>query len=146
MGDSATQLQVDLNKVLRQLKTLNAVAQKNKWIFRVNDLDQAIFAGEYVPRGSYLWSFDDEKYLYLDADSNVNGFFIEYFSTNFLEHETKYKPILNELSRARGGTKVLKTNTVQTEQLFSDLEKEILVDFNEFKRNVSNEAMFQVTL
>lgn len=145
MDASATNAQVDLNRILDQLKSLPAIAKDNDWVFRINDLDQAIYSSERVPSGSFLWSYDDEKYLYIDENSNVNGFFIEYFSNNFLEHEEKYKPILKELKRTKTGQKVLKDNSSIAEKMLIELEKEVLVDFSEYKDQLGNNTKLALT-
>lgn len=139
MAASATKLKVDLSKVLDQLKSISTVAKTNNWVFRVNDLDQAIFSPERVPSGSYLWSVDDEKYLYLDRNSNVNGFFIEYFRANFLEHETKYKPILGAM-KTRGDTKVLEATSRTGARVLNALEKDLLSDFSQYKQIIEKES------
>ncbi len=47
----------------------------------------------------------EEFALYLDAACNIKGLFIEYFRTNFTEHETEYKKIVELLDSDQDGLK-----------------------------------------
>jgi hypothetical protein len=141
MAQSVISFQTE--KVLEQLKRLDEIAAEKKWVFRVNELDQAIFSPDRVPSGSILFPIDDEKNLYIDADSNVNGIFIEYFSTNFLQHETQFKPLSNELKTRNSGYKVLKDDSPTAQGILSQLEKEI---FNDFKQSMQEVKTVEVKL
>lgn len=95
-------VQLNKNKILRQLLNLDAVIKASGWRFEYDpDVDELFFGEKVMPKGSFLFSVDDEINLFLTPDSKVNGIFIEYFANNFIEHNKKLKPALDALQNTR---------------------------------------------
>lgn len=90
-----TRIILDKEKILSQVEALATIAKKNGWTFEYDaDIDELVFGKDYMPRDSFLFNVNDEINLFLSPDSTVNGVHIEYFKSNFLEHNKELKPVL----------------------------------------------------
>lgn len=95
---------VELNKdkLLTQLANLRDIAKSNHWVLDYDKaLDQFYYGLKKMPKHSFLFSIDDELNLYVTKNSDLNGLFIEYFSSNFIEHNKQLKPFLELVSKEK---------------------------------------------
>src|SRR5262249_26530361 len=71
------------------------------------DTDELYFSPPQIPKNTFLHSISNEFSVYLDKDSNVHGLFIEYFKTNFLEHEAEFAGLSKLLTSKNEGMATL---------------------------------------
>ena len=85
---------------------LRNLAQNGKWELSYDeDNDSLYYAPARIPKGTALFNFGSEFGIYIDGESNINGLFIEYFTSNFTEHEHEYKKIVELLDNNVDGYK-----------------------------------------
>jgi len=95
-------IELDKDKILKQLTALSKIIESDKWKLEYDpELDELFFGKEVMPKGSFLFSINDELNLFVTAGSKVNGIFVEYFAHNFIEHNKKLKPVLEALEHRK---------------------------------------------
>jgi hypothetical protein len=86
--------EIRLNKaeLLKQLKGLPVMAKERGWQFDYDQtLDSLTFGEETMPRNSFLFNVNDEINLFVDSNSKIHGMFVEYFGSNYVEHNEVVK-------------------------------------------------------
>ena len=98
----AKKIELDKNKILKQLTALSKIIESDRWKLEYDsELDELFFGKEVMPKGSFLFSINDELNLFVTASSKVNGIFVEYFAHNYIEHNKKLKPVLEALENGK---------------------------------------------
>ncbi|MBI4033564.1 hypothetical protein HY379_01055 [Candidatus Saccharibacteria bacterium] len=124
---------LDKNKIIAQLAGLPKIAKKENWQLDYDaKLDELTFGKAVMPKDSFLVNIGKEINLFLTPSSHVRGIFIEYFATNYLEHNVDFKPILDILEEATTNVedeldKKALENELALESVNSLLEKDTLV-------------------
>jgi hypothetical protein len=140
MSVQTTSIQTD--KILSQMLNLRDLAQKGSWELAYDeDNDSLYYAPNRIPKGSRLFNFGDEFAVYLDEDSNINGLFIEYFESNFTQHEKEYKKIVTLLDKKTDGYRTSNNNNSDDIKLAENaLSGEVLRSFFEFIESTRKEV------
>jgi len=83
---------LDKTRLLKQLGDLPVLAKDHGWQFDYDQkLDSLTYGEETMPRDAFLFNVNDEINLFVDADSRVHGLFVEYFGSNYVEHNESVK-------------------------------------------------------
>jgi hypothetical protein len=91
----ATIKQLDRDKILQQIARLPKLAEEKQWRFDYDaEIDELVFGLQTMPDGSFLFNVNDEINLFLTPDSEVQGIFIEYFKSNYIQHNKDLEPVL----------------------------------------------------
>ena len=123
-------IQLNLNKVKTQLADLKNLASKNNWkYFYDKDLDQLSLSPKVISPEVFLHSLNKEIAIYLDKQSNVRGMFIEYFFSNFAEHEEEFKKLEELLTVEVDGLETISADKSDEASLITDaLQGKALAD------------------
>lgn len=114
-------IKLDFNKIIKQLADLKGLAIRQMWKFLYDkELDHLYLAPKVIPKGTFLHSLNKEFALYLDKDSNVHGVFIEYFATNFIEHEKEFRKLSSLLTIELDGWETIPENKTEEAALITD--------------------------
>ncbi len=125
---ASQQIILDKEKILKQIEALPTIAKKNDWKHNYDsDTDEFVFGLVYMPRDSFLFNVNDELNLFLSPDSTVNGIFIEYFASNYIEHNKELEPVLNILEEEAEDIKPTESK-LEIEHAKKALEHELLAD------------------
>lgn len=79
---------------------LQGFIQKNGWISRY-DLESDAFSitAPNLSEDARIRYFDDEIALYITNDNKIEGIFMEYFKSNFVQHHKDLKPVLENIEK-----------------------------------------------
>ncbi|MBI2676872.1 MAG: hypothetical protein HYX21_02935 [Candidatus Yanofskybacteria bacterium] len=82
---------------------LQGFIQKNGWISRY-DLESDAFSitTPNLSEDARIRYFDDEIALYVTNDNKIEGIFMEYFKSNFVQHHKDLKPVLENIEKEQG--------------------------------------------
>lgn len=98
--NQATLKELDRQKIVTQLVRLSEHAQKNKWQYDYDpEVDELVYGISVMPDDSFLFSLNRELNLFLTPNSDVKGIFIEYFASNYIEHNQELRPALKVLEK-----------------------------------------------
>lgn len=121
MGKRRIQTKLNTNKIIQQAAKLKEIASKKAWEFFYNsELDELYFAPKTIRRGNLLFSIDNEMSIYLDRYSNLNGIFIEYFTSNFVKHQAEFKDFSALLTKSIDGSKTIPSTKKQEGDIYTD--------------------------
>jgi len=91
-----TQFKIDIQKIAKQCAELETIAKKKRWTFSYDeDCDCLYYSPRQVPDGVQPLTFKSDFSLYIDKDSNIEGFFIEYYRSNLASHDDRFKTMKN---------------------------------------------------
>jgi hypothetical protein len=82
---------------------LQGFIQKNGWISRY-DLESDAFSitAPNLSDDARIRYFDDEIALYITNNNKIEGIFMEYFKSNFVQHHKNLKPVLENIEKEQG--------------------------------------------
>ncbi len=88
--------------IAQYFSNLPYVAENNKWkAYYDEELDNFYFTSPKLSKESSLYSLNNEISLYLTSKGVVEGIFIEYFTSNFLQHEKAFSKFLELLKKGK---------------------------------------------
>ncbi|MDO8507624.1 MAG: hypothetical protein Q7S53_03575 [bacterium] len=133
-------VKLDIDKIKDQLASLMKIAKTKSWKFAYDEeLDCLYYSPEELKGNLITFSFDKEFTFYIDTKSNIHGFFIEYFSTNFLEHEKKFKELPGMMTKEENGLKVVpKKDQEKSELVETALVSEVMSGFFQNTKNLKD--------
>jgi hypothetical protein len=83
---------INLEKLIKQCANLATLLKTKKWKRSYDeDCDCLYYIPKVIPNGVHPLTFKKDYSLYIDSKSNIQGFYIEYFKTNFLSHDVRFK-------------------------------------------------------
>lgn len=95
---------VQQNRELIDLASnLQGFIHKNGWVSRY-DLESDAFSitAPNLSEDARIRYFDDEIALYVTNDNKIEGIFMEYFKSNFVQHHQDLKPVLEKIEKEEG--------------------------------------------
>lgn len=121
---------IDLKKIAHQCVNLIEVAQDNKWEWKYDDdTDCLYYSKKEIPKGTEPLTFKEDFSLFIDRESKIQGFYIEYFHSNLISHDKRFKNMEKIFDKKN------KTNEIEKEHLVEIVAKDILGDIVENHQN-----------
>lgn len=101
-------------------------SKKHGWISRY-DTDSDAFSTT-VPKLSSdarIQYFDDEIAFYITKDNKIEGLFVEYFKSNFVEHHRELRPIMRSITKNTGESALVQLSQEKVDKIAPNLEEAI---------------------
>ncbi len=117
------------NRLVNSLQQqISDTAKKNKWEpYYDSGMDDFFFGSMPVPKNARLMSINDEISLYVTPDYKVSGVFIQYWTTNFLQHNKKeFKDMFEIIRKDTGMVKKTAQKTGVAERYEQALLRHVL--------------------
>ena len=109
---------------------LQGFIQKNGWVSRY-DLESDAFSitAPNLSEDARIRYFDDEIALYVTNDNKIEGIFMEYFKSNFVQHHKELKPVLENIENEKGKKEVslIQLGKDKIKQLAPDIQEALKV-------------------
>lgn len=88
--------ELDKDKIIAQVARMSKIAQESRWKYDYDEeVDSLVFGVEEMPNDSFLLNVNNELNLFLTPKSELKGIFIEYFATNYLQHNKDINVVMN---------------------------------------------------
>lgn len=103
----------------------NEYANKHNWVSRYDaESDALSVAASELSDDARIKYFDDEVAFYITKDHKIEGVFIEYFKSNFVNHHKDLKEIFKDLDSLKNKEGALvKVGKIKVKKLAPDLEE-----------------------
>jgi len=125
-------------KIIDFLYNFGNIVKKEKWTPRYDrDTDSLSFTVPELSDSSRISYLDDEIAFYFNKDKEIEGVFIEYFTSNFIKHHKEMKKVIKDI-KERGGKEeaLIKIEIVK--------DKDVLPKFEEIiKTSILENCQFQ---
>ncbi len=114
------------NKNLLDLSAnLRGFVEKHKWVTRYDtESDSFSVTKPRLSRDARIKYFDDEIGLYITKNNDVEGIFVEYFSSNFIKHHKDLKTVLDSV-RGKKNEGLVELSREKVKKIAPDLERAI---------------------
>lgn len=114
-------------KILDSISRLSEIANKKNWISHYDtDSDSLAIRKPNLSKDAQKRYITDEFAFYLNSESNLEGIFIEYFISNFVQHHKDVKAIVKNLKKKVKEEEVIELRKRETQKLVPQLEIVIL--------------------
>jgi len=116
-----------LKTLIKSLYSLPQRAETDKWkVLYDKELDNLYYVPPKLPHNTWLFDLNNEIALYVTPKNDVVGIFIEYFSSNFTEHQKEYKKALKLFKKGKGILEVDKRRKTDAKMFEGALITEVL--------------------
>lgn len=120
-----------MNKALQEKKDLLELAanlpdfaKKHGWVARYDpESDEFSISARKLSHNARIRYADDELAFYVTPTNQIEGIFIEYFQSNFVQHHRDLRKIMKKIKEKDSDLIELKTDKL--EQLAPDVEEAI---------------------
>ncbi len=108
-------------------------ASVKKWkVLYDAEIDGLYWTKNKMSEDSSLYKVSHDTYLYLTPKKELEGVFVEYFKTNFTEHNKQYKKVFRYLNKkVDGDSFTLSSKGKGAEEIFSKFSLELKADIFE---------------
>jgi hypothetical protein len=118
-------------KIISFISHFSKTAKENNWVAHYDvESDSFAITKPKLSKESQKKYFDDEFAFYLKKNGEVEGIFIEYFTTNFISHNSNFKAILDNLKKTDKNEDVIELKRGQTNKVARNLEEFIIESMN----------------
>ena len=115
-------------KILGFASRFSEIVEKNKWISNYDsDNDSLVIRTPNLSNDARKRYVTDEFALYLSPADNIQGVFIEYFSSNFLSHNARLKSMRKKLKVKKSENAVMEVEQKEIKKVLPILES-VFVD------------------
>lgn len=123
-----------MNKTIKNKKELLDIAsgldkfiKKNNWVSRYDaDSDSLSITKPELSSDSRIRYFDDEVALYLNERGNIEGLFIEYFKSNFVEHHKNLDKVVKNIeNKKKNNSSMITLQKKDVSKIAPDIEDEL---------------------
>lgn len=105
---------------------LSGFVKKHGWISRYDiESDALSVTAPELSKDARIQYFDKEVAFYVTKDKKIEGLFLEYFKTNFVEHHQELKPMIKDLEQRAGSSAFIKLSQEKVKRMAPDLEEAI---------------------
>ncbi|HSV94852.1 MAG TPA: hypothetical protein VLH94_02695 [Spirochaetia bacterium] len=107
------------------------VVKRENWVSRYDpESDSLSYSVKELPKSSRLKYFNDEFALYVTNRNKINGIFIEYFMSNFLNHTKGFKDVKDEISKKdiKEIDKILEIKTVEKDKFIDKFQNVLMMN------------------
>jgi hypothetical protein len=119
----STKYTINIQKVAEQCTDLIGLGNKNNWKFYYDeDCDCLYFTQPKMIKGLEPLTFKQDFSLFIDRNSNIHGMYIEYFNSNLVKHDKRFKDMQKIFDKKS------KKNEIEKEHLLEIVSKDILSD------------------
>lgn len=92
------------HKLRESLLSFPTRAKNERWVLVWDKLvDSLYFTPSKIPQGNVLFGLTHELNIYINSKSEINGIFIENFSTNFVKHNEEFEDMLEAMKKKIDG-------------------------------------------
>ena len=114
--------------------------KKHGWVSRYDiETDALSVTVKKLSKDARIQYFDKEIAFYITRDNKVEGLFLEYFKTNFVNHHKELKSVIEELEKEAGGSALVKLSQDNVKKIAPDLEEALRFSLAErFSLNYQN--------
>ena len=118
-------------KIINFVSHFSKTAKEDKWVAHYDaESDSFAITKPKLSKEVQKKYFDDEFAFYLKKNGEVEGIFIEYFTTNFISHNKNFKAILTNLKKISHNEEVIELKKGQTSKVIKSLEDFIIGGMN----------------
>ncbi|MDE2100221.1 MAG: hypothetical protein KGL39_23395, partial [Patescibacteria group bacterium] len=118
---------MDKKKILNFISNFSDKAKEDRWISHYDaDSDSLIIRTPNLSRDSKKEYVNDEFAFYLNRKSDVEGVFIEYFTSNFMAHHGDFKGLIKDLENSRENSAIVELNKKEVNKIIPELEAVII--------------------
>ena len=116
-------------KIIDFLYNFSDIVKKEKWISRYDkDTDALSFTIPNLSDSSRIFYLDDEIAFYFNKDKKIEGIFIEYFTSNFVQHHQEIKGVIKDIKKEeKKENSLIKINFMKDKKILPKFE-EIIKD------------------
>lgn len=100
--------------------------KKRGWISRYDSESDSFFVTTpHLSKDARIHYFDDEIAFYLTKDNKVEGLFLEYFKSNFVEHHRELRPVIKAIEKEAGKVTLARISQEEVRKIAPDLQEAI---------------------
>lgn len=123
-----------MNKTIKNKKELLDIAsgldkfiKKNNWVSRYDsDSDSLSITKPELSSDSRIRYFDEEVALYLNEKGDIEGLFIEYFKSNFVEHHKDLDKVVKNIeNKKKNNSSMITLQKKDVSKIAPDIEDEL---------------------
>jgi len=105
---------------------LSSFVKKHGWVFRYDIESDALSATiPNLSNDARIQYFDNEMAFYVTKDNKLEGLFIEYFKSNFVEHHRELRPVMRAIEENTGESALVRLNQEKVDKIAPNLEEAI---------------------
>lgn len=133
---------MDKTKFQNLINNLSTIALKNKWIPLYNkELDYFFWTQKNVSGEAKLVKVSHETSLYINPRKEIEGIFVEYLRTNFVEHNPLYGVLLKQFTKKIDNNVFTVANINKAEKYFIGMAEALRADIYQDAQSVQEKGI-----
>lgn len=111
-------------KLFDFIYNFSEVAKKEKWVPRYDiESDSFSFSVSKIPNDARLKYFDNEIAFYITRNNDIKGLFIEYFKSNFIQHNKDMKKVISDIYKEKEDKTLIELDRAKVNKVIPKLEE-----------------------
>ena len=116
----------DKKELLDLASDFTGFIKKRGWISRYDsDSDSLSVTAPNLSKDARIRYFGNEIAFYITEDNRVEGLFLEYFKSNFVEHHRGLRPVIRAIEKEVSDGALIRINREEVQKIAPDLQKAI---------------------